>query len=113
MNEEIRDAFADSGAMHVLSVSGMHMAMIYSMLLLFLGPPGAGTYARRIFRFVCYAVAIILYMGLTGACPAVVRSGLMILLYLLGKAMGWNTPCLLYTSPSPRDRPRSRMPSSA
>ena len=26
-------------------------------------------------------------------------------------AMGW--PCLLYTSPSPRDRTRSRMPSSA
>ena len=24
-----------------------------------------------------------------------------------------NTPCLLYTSPSPRDRTRSRMPSSA
>ena len=23
------------------------------------------------------------------------------------------TPCLLYTSPSPRDHPRSRMPSSA
>ncbi|MDZ4748920.1 MAG: ComEC/Rec2 family competence protein [Saprospiraceae bacterium] len=92
MNEEIRDAFADSGAMHVLSVSGMHMAMIYSMLLLILGSPGAGTYARRISRFIVYAIAIMLYMGLTGACPAVVRSGLMILLYLLGKAMGWNTP---------------------
>ena len=25
----------------------------------------------------------------------------------------WNWPCLLYTSPSPRDRTRSRMPSSA
>ena len=25
----------------------------------------------------------------------------------------WFTPCLLYTSPSPRDRTRSRMPSSA
>ena len=25
----------------------------------------------------------------------------------------WNTTCLLYTSPSPRDRTRSRMPSSA
>ena len=24
-----------------------------------------------------------------------------------------NTPCLLYTSPSPRDRQKSRMPSSA
>jgi competence protein ComEC len=30
-------------------------------------------------------------MGLTGACPAVVRSGLMIILFLCGKAMGWNT----------------------
>ena len=26
---------------------------------------------------------------------------------------GWGTDCLLYTSPSPRDRTRSRMPSSA
>ena len=25
----------------------------------------------------------------------------------------WCGPCLLYTSPSPRDRTRSRMPSSA
>ena len=25
----------------------------------------------------------------------------------------WTYPCLLYTSPSPRDRTRSRMPSSA
>ena len=25
----------------------------------------------------------------------------------------WNKSCLLYTSPSPRDRTRSRMPSSA
>ena len=25
----------------------------------------------------------------------------------------WNSICLLYTSPSPRDRTRSRMPSSA
>ena len=91
MNEEIRDAFADSGAMHVLSVSGMHMAMIYSMLYLLLGAPGSGTYSRRLIRLGCYSVAIILYMGLTGACPAVVRSGLMIILFLCGKAMGWNT----------------------
>ena len=39
-------------------------------------------------------------------------------LLLLGGAIiflgaGWHTACLLYTSPSPRDRTRSRMPSSA
>ena len=26
---------------------------------------------------------------------------------------GWHLPCLLYTSPSPRDKRQSRMPSSA
>ena len=34
------------------------------------------------------------------------------LLFLVGVA-GWLYRCLLYTSPSPRDRTRSRMPSSA
>jgi competence protein ComEC len=91
MDDDIRKAFADSGAMHVLSVSGMHMAMIYSMLYLILGSPSSGTMLKRNIRLALYGIAIILYMGLTGACPAVVRSGLMILLYLLGKAMGWNT----------------------
>ena len=30
-----------------------------------------------------------------------------------GNGFIWHTTCLLYTSPSPRDRTRSRMPSSA
>jgi len=67
------------------------MAIVYSMLYLLLGPPGSGTFIRRIIRFSLYTMAIVLYMGLTGACPAVVRSGLMIILFLLGKSMGWNT----------------------
>ena len=32
---------------------------------------------------------------------------------LVARARGQEAPCLLYTSPSPRDRTRSRMPSSA
>jgi len=91
MDSDVRDAFADSGAMHVLSVSGMHVAMIYSILFLFFGAPGDGIFLKRIIRFLFYATAILLYVGLTGACPAVVRAGLMILLFLFGKTMGWNT----------------------
>ena len=33
--------------------------------------------------------------------------------YLISMGCGDSCPCLLYTSPSPRDRTRSRMPSSA
>ena len=32
---------------------------------------------------------------------------------LAGGGFGWLSPCLLYTSPSPRDQRGSRMPSSA
>ena len=31
----------------------------------------------------------------------------------IGEQRGWEIGCLLYTSPSPRDRQKSRMPSSA
>ena len=34
-------------------------------------------------------------------------------LYLVGSVMDWVEDCLLYTSPSPRDKRQSRMPSSA
>src|SRR5688572_2605883 len=51
MDTEVRDAFADSGAMHVLSVSGMHVAIIYSMLFFILGAPGAGPFIHRLSRF--------------------------------------------------------------
>ncbi|MFZ1677499.1 MAG: ComEC/Rec2 family competence protein [Saprospiraceae bacterium] len=91
MDNDVRDAFADSGAMHVLSVSGMHVAIIYSMLFFFLGAPGSGIFLKRVLRFISYSLAILLYVALTGACPAVVRAGLMIILYLFGKAMGLNT----------------------
>lgn len=91
MDTEIRDAFSNAGAMHVLSVSGMHMAIIYSLLYLLLGAPGKGTLRKRMWRLGIYFLFITLYMGITGASPAVVRAGLMIMLYILGKAMGWNT----------------------
>ena len=35
------------------------------------------------------------------------------ILGILGGIVSWMLPCLLYTSPSPRDRSQSRMPSSA
>lgn len=91
MDNDVRDAFADSGAMHVLSVSGMHVAIIYSMLFFFLGAPGSGIFLKKLLRFMTYALAILMYVALTGACPAVVRAGLMIILYLFGKSMGLNT----------------------
>ena len=50
--------------------------------------------------------------GLPGTLPVLNRK---VLEYAVKASMGLNLniACLLYTSPSPRDRTRSRMPSSA
>ena len=50
-----------------------------------------------------------------GTAGALLASIIWIALYLLlpFSVVLWITACLLYTSPSPRDRTRSRMPSSA
>lgn len=91
MNEDVRDAFAGSGAMHVLSVSGMHVAIVYGFLIWILGAPGNGGLMQRMIRFALYGAGIMLYVGLAGGCAAVMRAGLMILLFLFGKCMGWHT----------------------
>ena len=41
------------------------------------------------------------------------KTGRVVAVGMDAKMMVGRTPCLLYTSPSPRDRTRSRMPSSA
>ena len=46
------------------------------------------------------------------AAASVIGAGLSVGLAAIGPGIGQGT-CLLYTSPSPRDRTRSRMPSSA
>ena len=55
--------------------------------------------------------------GLTVTCgdqPWQAGGGAFVPYYLLGfDPCVWGLSCLLYTSPSPRDRTRSRMPSSA
>ena len=69
--------------------------------------PAARALARRRFRG---RSALITLMGAPFILPIIVA--VFGLLTVFGRA-GWISSCLLYTSPSPRDRQKSRMPSSA
>lgn len=92
MDEATRNAFAGAGAMHVLSVSGMHVAMVFGALLFILGDPGRGRPAAKAVRLAVYWSAIGGYVLVTGASAAAVRAGLMIIVHLGGKAVGRETP---------------------
>jgi competence protein ComEC len=75
MDRSQRDAFVRSGTMHVLVVSGMHVAMLYSGGLWFF----RRLFGKRTSALACGVVLIGLwaYAGLTGGSASVLRATIM------------------------------------
>ncbi len=70
----VREVFADAGLVHMLSISGLHVAIIAGALLLVLR-------AARLTRTVAFAVSmivVVLYVVMLGAPPPAVRSAVML-----------------------------------
>ncbi len=74
--------FAASGAMHILAVSGMHVAIIYGALVFI-----AGIFIRRKSGWILLLplAPIWLYAFVTGMTPSVGRSAIMISLYVISR----------------------------
>ena len=79
---ETRAPFTISGASHILSISGMHIGIIFILLNFFLGFLHWLPQGRRM-KNICILLILLLYMVLTGLSPAVVRATLMFGLILL------------------------------
>ncbi|RKZ29739.1 DNA internalization-related competence protein ComEC/Rec2 [bacterium] len=79
----VRSAFADSGTIHILAVSGLHVGLIAGLAWLILS---------SIFRIPRWLAAIIvilvlaLYAGVVGARPSVLRASLMFSIIVTGTA---------------------------
>ncbi len=80
---DVRDRFADAGLVHMLSVSGMHVAIIASAL-----PPTIGA--------LCSLVLILAYVAMLGAPAPAVRSAVMLLTVMLSRA--WQRPLHEWTA---------------
>jgi competence protein ComEC len=84
LSNDILQAYSKTGTIHVLSVSGAHVAIIYILLNLMLGflnklPKGKLIKAILIITLIWY------YSLLTGFSPAVCRAALMISMVIIGK----------------------------
>lgn len=81
LTRELRSVYAATGAMHVLSVSGLHVGIVYLLLLIMLRP-------FRRYQQVAPLVSIPvlwLYAFVTGLSPSVLRSAMMFSLAAAGK----------------------------
>ncbi|MFN8258812.1 MAG: ComEC/Rec2 family competence protein [Bacteroidales bacterium] len=84
LSDELIEAYSDSGAMHVLSVSGLHVGIIFiflNYLLYFLN----NNKKLKIIKALLIISIIWAFAILTGLSPSVNRSAAMITLVILGK----------------------------
>ncbi len=86
LDADLRSDYAASGAMHILSVSGMHVGIIYiflEFLLGFLNKSKSG----RLIKAILLLTFIWFYAMVTGLSPCVLRSAAMLSLPILGKSL--------------------------
>jgi competence protein ComEC len=84
LDKEIKNAYAETGTMHILAVSGLHVGIIYAILLFPLKGIKLQSGEKKI-----YLIAVILliwtYAVLTGFSPSVVRAATMFSLFTTGQ----------------------------
>ncbi len=89
LSREIINAYSRTGTMHVLSVSGMHVGIVF-LVLNFLMKFMSKTQAMRLLRAVLIISTIWFYAMLTGFSAPASRSAVMLSFIVLGKAINRN-----------------------
>ncbi len=78
---EVKTAFINSGVMHILAVSGLHVLIVVAMLLIIFQLLRIPEFSRTLLTI----VLLIYYIFLTGAAASVVRSVIMAIIFLGAK----------------------------
>ncbi len=83
INKEVKSDFSGAGLMHIISISGMHIGIVYMLLLFLFG----GVNSKKLKKFKLYVILSILwfYAALTGMSPSVFRSALMFSVLLIAQ----------------------------
>jgi competence protein ComEC len=86
LSSDILQAYSKTGTIHVLSVSGAHVAIIYILLNLIFGFLNKHKYGK-LFKALLIICVIWYYSLLSGFSPAVCRAAVMISMVIIGKTL--------------------------
>ncbi len=90
IDDDLRQAYASGGAMHALAVSGMHVSILYGVLLFLLKP----IESRRAGPWTIALISLLvlwMYGFVTGLTPSVLRAVAMFSFVALAKPLGRTT----------------------
>ncbi|MHB9055464.1 MAG: ComEC/Rec2 family competence protein [Paludibacteraceae bacterium] len=76
LQPDLLKSYSASGATHILSVSGLHVAIVYAVIFSLLGFL-SNTKRQKVIRSIITTLFIWIYAFLTGLSPAVLRASLM------------------------------------
>ena len=86
ISDEVMQVYSGSGVLHVLSVSGLHVAVLYYVLSILLGWMDRKR-ELEILKGVIVIVIMLFYAGLTGLSPPVLRSVWMFALITIARLL--------------------------
>ena len=91
LDVEVQQAYAASGAMHVLAVSGLHVGIVYGLILLLFKQLRLHSGKGRWWLAATSIAVLWIYAFVTGLSPSVLRAVTMFSFIALGKALQRNT----------------------
>ncbi len=86
LSEDLKRAYSSAGAMHVLAVSGLHVGILYLIILGFLRPLQKVKRGKIVIAVITISI-IWLYTFITGMSPSVLRAAVMFSVFATSSAM--------------------------
>lgn len=90
LDKQLVQAYSNTGVVHVIAISGLHLALVYA-LLLFITAPLKGRKALAVPRLVVILAALWLFSLLAGGQPSVMRSAVMFSFIAAGEVLSRRT----------------------
>ncbi len=77
LSHDTKEAYRNSGAMHILALSGLHIGIIYGLLNILLAFMNFHYFSRQLKFFIC-TILIFSYAAITGFSASVQRAAIMV-----------------------------------
>ena len=95
LDKDLVKAYSNTGVVHIIAISGMHLGMIYWMLLLLFKAFKQTTHLK-IIRAIVVITVLWLFSAVAGLTPSIVRSAIMFSFIAIGD--GFNKKSSIYNS---------------
>lgn len=87
LTDEIQRVYSQTGAMHVLAVSGLHVGLVSYIIYLLLGLVRIRARVWKITKVLILLLSIWGFAFITGAAPSVLRAAVMFSFLIIGKSL--------------------------